>query len=123
MLVIIIIVFLVSWGPKLILQIMKKMEFPILYQTSAFIAFHVINCLPYFQSCINPIIYVMMSKNIRSSIRHLASSLCACKRCTRDRWAESPSHELIQTNHSHIGAGQSYDTYRSYCGTKSTTHV
>ncbi|XP_059162871.1 allatostatin-A receptor-like [Physella acuta] len=83
----------------------------------------VINMLPYIQSCINPIIYVLMSKNIRNSIGQLAASLCACKQCSRDPWADSPSHELMQTNHSQVGAGQSYDTYRSFAGLKSTSHV
>ncbi|KAK6989136.1 hypothetical protein BgiMline_012335, partial [Biomphalaria glabrata] len=81
----------------------------------------VINCLPYFQSCINPLIYVLMSKNIRGSIRKLATTVCACKCCARERWADSPSHELIQTNHS-LMAGHTYDTYPS-CGTKSVSHV
>ncbi|KAK0068636.1 galanin receptor type 1 [Biomphalaria pfeifferi] len=121
MLVIIIVVFLISWGPKLFIQVLKKFQVHFLYQPSAYNAFLVINCLPYFQSCINPLIYVLMSKNIRGSIRKLATTVCACKCCARERWADSPSHELIQTNHS-LMAGHTYDTYPS-CGTKSVSHV
>ncbi|CAG5129115.1 unnamed protein product, partial [Candidula unifasciata] len=82
----------------------------------------VISCLPYLQSCINPIIYVLMSKNIRTSIRKIACSRCPCKCFAENQWTESISHELIKTNQSQ--GASSMETYRSFRSNKSTTaHV
>ncbi|KAK6989137.1 hypothetical protein BgiMline_012336, partial [Biomphalaria glabrata] len=39
MLVIIIVVFLISWGPKLFIQVLKKFQVHFLYQPSAYNAF------------------------------------------------------------------------------------
>lgn len=81
----------------------------------------VVSCLPYFQSCINPLIYVMMSKNIRESIRHIVCSNDSCKCCSRRELPESPSHELLQTNQSH--AVTTIDYYRSFGNHKPTAHL
>ncbi|CAG5131987.1 unnamed protein product, partial [Candidula unifasciata] len=121
MLIIIILVFLICWGPKLIVQVMKKFHASVLYTRPAFIVILVISCLPYFQSCINPLIYFMMSKNIRQSIRHIVCSHATCKRCSRRQLPESPTHELIQTNQSH--AATTVDYYRSFGNHKPTAHL
>ncbi|GFS01946.1 orphan G-protein coupled receptor 23 [Elysia marginata] len=117
MLIIIIVVFFVAWGPKLVLAVLKKYQVSFLYFPSAFVIERIFNILPYVQSSINPIIYVFMSRNIRSSIQHAACLLCACKSCrNRHRVDESPSHELLPTKHTQVEVDSSTTNNRSHFG-------
>ncbi|KAK2141857.1 hypothetical protein LSH36_1031g00010 [Paralvinella palmiformis] len=77
MLLMIIVVFFLCWGPKLVLNVMKRHELKILHLDPAFYVSLVINLLPYIHSCINPIIYSFMSNNFRRSLR------TGCRACSR----------------------------------------
>ncbi|ESO87620.1 hypothetical protein LOTGIDRAFT_91668, partial [Lottia gigantea] len=63
MLITIIIVFLACWGPKLMFRVLQRMNVNIFHQSI------VLECLPYIQSCLNPIIYGFMSRNFRKSMQ------------------------------------------------------
>ncbi|XP_071118624.1 QRFP-like peptide receptor [Haliotis cracherodii] len=69
MLITIIIVFLLCWGPKLIIRILQRRNSGALWYQSALITKIVLDCLPYIQSCLNPIIYGFMSRNFRKSMQ------------------------------------------------------
>ncbi|XP_050402315.1 cholecystokinin receptor type A [Patella vulgata] len=86
MLVVIITVFLVSWGPKLVFHVLKKYRIFSFYSSGVFVAIVVFNLLPYVQSSLNPVIYIIMSKSIRKSIcKSLPTPLIKlCSRCGRD---------------------------------------
>ncbi|CAL1546259.1 unnamed protein product [Lymnaea stagnalis] len=73
MLVAIILAFLICWGPKLILSLLKRARFQWLYIHNAYIIESVLKVLPFVHSCINPIIYGFMSKNFRTRMK------CACR--------------------------------------------
>ncbi|GFN95163.1 cholecystokinin receptor [Plakobranchus ocellatus] len=121
MLIIIIVVFFVAWGPKLVLAVMKKYRVSFLYLPPAFVFERIFNILPFVQSCINPIIYVFMSRNIRTSIQHLACVVCACKSCRKNRPVEeSPSHELLPTKHTQLEIESSKSNHRVPCSGAST---
>lgn len=74
------------------------------------------SCLPYIQSCINPVIYVLMSKKIRESVCSVPCVSAVASLCTRRDVKHSPTHELIATNHSAVVTGMktSLETVRSY---------
>ncbi|XP_064605777.1 galanin receptor type 1-like [Liolophura sinensis] len=74
MLIAVIVVFVLSWGPKLAFQIMQRLHLEIMHYQLAFTCKIILDCLPYIQSCINPLIYGFMSKNFRQSMR------LACRR-------------------------------------------
>ncbi|XP_033738190.1 QRFP-like peptide receptor [Pecten maximus] len=74
MLVAIVVVFCLCWGPKLIYCVLLRLHLPILYHTEAFTTKIILDCLPYVQSCLNPIIYGFMSRNFRRSM------MAACRR-------------------------------------------
>nr|AKQ63023.1 orphan G-protein coupled receptor 23 [Platynereis dumerilii] len=76
MLLTIIVIFLLCWGPKLILTILKRHELAMLHREDAFAINLAINLLPYLQSAVNPIIYGFMSKNFRRSLRSACRSRC-----------------------------------------------
>ncbi|KAL8576567.1 hypothetical protein ACOMHN_003125 [Nucella lapillus] len=79
-------------------------------------------CLPYIQSVINPVIYVLMSKKIRESICTTPCVRCfltrSCRCCARaSHVKQSTTHELLTaTNNSVAGTGMktSLETMRSY---------
>ncbi|KAK7474238.1 hypothetical protein BaRGS_00034530 [Batillaria attramentaria] len=74
------------------------------------------SCLPYVQSVINPVIYVLMSKKIRDSICAVPCVRVLLSCCTRHHAKHSPTHELLATNHSVAVTGMktSLETMRSY---------
>ncbi|XP_061167303.1 cholecystokinin receptor-like [Saccostrea echinata] len=84
MLIAVVLVFLICWGPKLIFDVISKMAPEILFYNEVFRIKIAIECLPYIQSCVNPFVYCFMSKKFRESIRmscrsaHLECHLQAC---------------------------------------------
>ena len=84
MLVSIIMLFTVCWGPSLIDNVLiafgqvNRLNYGNLkYMRQAF------SLMSYFNSCVNPIVYAFMSKNFRDSFRY-ALCLCCCR--WRGRW-------------------------------------
>ncbi|KAL5021582.1 hypothetical protein ScPMuIL_000737 [Solemya velum] len=69
MLIAIIVAFLICWGPKLILRVLMKLQLDSLYSAPVLHVKIVLSCLPYIQSCLNPVIYSFMSGNFRKSLR------------------------------------------------------
>lgn len=78
MLLTIIVIFFFCWGPKYVLNIMKRHELSILHTDSAFHIMLIVNLMPYVQSCVNPVIYSFMSNNFRSSLRTQFRRLRQC---------------------------------------------
>ncbi|XP_076462073.1 allatostatin-A receptor-like [Babylonia areolata] len=121
MLVVIMVVFLVCWGPHLTINMLKRLEVNV-YTHGSYHVWVMFACLPYIQSVINPVIYVLMSKKIRDSIcttpcvRCLLARSCRC--CARGPHVkQSTTHELLTaTNQSVAGTGMktSLETMRSY---------
>lgn len=81
MLMTIVIVFFVCWGPKLVLTVMKRHYILFLHSDNFFNTLLVINLLPYVHSCVNPVIYYLMSNKFRRSMR----VACRCFGCIRQR--------------------------------------
>uniref|UniRef100_T1J9Y4 G-protein coupled receptors family 1 profile domain-containing protein n=1 Tax=Strigamia maritima TaxID=126957 RepID=T1J9Y4_STRMM len=77
MLILVILLFLVCWGPRVIMQILIKhgLTFysPIIYSIR-------VACmqLPFVHSCLNPIIYSLMSSNFRRMILQSCTKHCSC---------------------------------------------
>lgn len=69
MLIAVVVVFLLCWGPKVIFDVIRKMTPESLFFEEAFTIQVVIECLPYIQSCLNPFVYCFMSKKFRESVR------------------------------------------------------
>ncbi|PVD22855.1 hypothetical protein C0Q70_16114 [Pomacea canaliculata] len=115
MLVVIIIVFFICWGPQLIINTMKRLPVNV-YDRHSYHVSVMFSCLPYIQSCINPVIYVLMSKKIRESVCSVPCVSAVASLCTRRDVKHSPTHELIATNHSAVVTGMktSLETVRSY---------
>ena len=85
MLILVIILFLICWGPKLILAMILKLAkvFGLeVYTQPIYVGRVVFSLIPFVHSCINPIIYSFMSKNFRRSLERQLSrccGLCGCK--------------------------------------------
>ncbi|XP_052777883.1 QRFP-like peptide receptor [Mya arenaria] len=69
LLLIIVVAFLLSWGPKLTLRIIQKLRLDILFSESAYAIKVFVDWLPYIQACINPVCYCFMSRKFRRSVR------------------------------------------------------
>ncbi|KAL4219805.1 hypothetical protein ACF0H5_020217 [Mactra antiquata] len=86
MLITVIVIFLICWGPKLIFRIIKYSDYAVYTYTEAHFNLQIaLQCLPYVQSCLNPLIYGFMSKNFRKSVvtscnNHMIGSQCRGRR-------------------------------------------
>nr|CAD7415341.1 unnamed protein product [Timema cristinae] len=77
MLVLVVVLFVICWGPMLIDNLLTaydvlpklRTEPPLKHMATAF------HLMAYFNSCINPIVYGFMSKNFRESFY---KALCLC---------------------------------------------
>ena len=92
MLILVVVLFLICWGSRIILEIFIKYGLENfsqeIYKTRV-----AINLLPYIHSCINPFIYTLMSKNFRRSAlrrwQRLSAACCtlACYCCRQHQAA------------------------------------
>ncbi|CAL8104804.1 unnamed protein product [Orchesella dallaii] len=84
MLILIIILFLICWGPKLILNITLKLAlifgYPI-YSQEVYVCRVAFSLIPFVHSCINPIVYSFMSKNFRRSMNRQLGRCCVVCGC------------------------------------------
>ncbi|XP_074654545.1 cholecystokinin receptor type A-like [Tubulanus polymorphus] len=74
MLITLVVIFLLCWGPKLILQVLIKYKAGYLYAKGAQYGKAFLYLLPYIQSCVNPIVYGFMSSNFRRGLRNACRS-------------------------------------------------
>ncbi|XP_053395816.1 endothelin receptor type B-like [Mercenaria mercenaria] len=100
MLVTVVVMFLLCWGPKLILQVLKSLQLEALYYPEVFQAQIGIYCLTYVQSCVNPIIYGLMCKNFRTCLRHYCSRICCCRKSEDINVLTNMSGEMDSRNSS-----------------------
>ncbi|XP_052827320.1 somatostatin receptor type 2 isoform X2 [Octopus bimaculoides] len=78
MLLAIILIFLLCWGPKLLFRLMRRVDTaPYFTSPSLFIKI-IFDFSPYIQSCINPVVYFFMSRNFRKSMRYVCHKYCHC---------------------------------------------
>lgn len=76
MLILVIVLFLICWGSRLSMEISIKVGLSTFSQEIYFLRI-AINLLPYVHSCLNPLIYSLMSKNFRRSMwRRLHCCCC-----------------------------------------------
>ncbi|XP_037092317.1 galanin receptor type 2-like isoform X2 [Pollicipes pollicipes] len=81
MLILIIALFMLCWGPRLIMRLMMVLGLPF-YSNSTYslkVAFYL---LPFVHSCMNPVIYTLMSTNFRRLLSN-SSAVKYASRCCR----------------------------------------
>ncbi|CAG5123002.1 unnamed protein product, partial [Candidula unifasciata] len=81
MLITIVLVFLLCWGPKLLFSIFQRIGFNWIYNHWAYTLKITINLLPFIHSCLNPIIYGFMSRSFRSRMKNA----CRAYTCHKPR--------------------------------------
>ncbi|XP_074654542.1 somatostatin receptor type 2-like [Tubulanus polymorphus] len=81
MLITVVVIFLVCWGPKLIFAVLIRYRLQFLYEDESFpIVKGFIYLLPYVQSCVNPIVYGFMSSNFQRGLRHVCRAYVCHRR-------------------------------------------
>ncbi|CAL4101407.1 unnamed protein product, partial [Meganyctiphanes norvegica] len=82
MLLVVVVLFFVSWAPLLITNMLQAWDFLPRYSTSPFFKHfkNAVQWLAYSNSCINPLVYGFLSKNFRASFY---AAMCPCLRPAR----------------------------------------
>ncbi|CAL4068198.1 unnamed protein product, partial [Meganyctiphanes norvegica] len=80
MLIVVVALFLLCWGPRIIIDILINLGLQSFNQFFYF-SKQLFVLLPFVHCCINPIIYCFMSKNFRRSMRRLFRYPCMGRRC------------------------------------------
>ncbi|KAK2721957.1 galanin receptor 2a-like [Artemia franciscana] len=96
MLILVVALFLLCWGPKFIVDTVKHQEsfaaFTALFYKINYISY----LLPFIHSCVNPVIYSFMSKNFRESMKRRWQCLMDRLRGRKRRTSlDYPSGELL----------------------------
>ena len=76
MLICIVIVFLLCWGPRFIMELLMKMQFSWLYYQHVYVIRTVLFLLPMVHAILNPMIYFIMSRNFRNSVVKKCANGC-----------------------------------------------
>ena len=84
MLIVVVVLFLLCWGPKIIIDTLIVLQKQIFSQE--FYALQIVfTLLQFIHCCINPIIYCFMSNNFRKSMSRVFGKSCCspnmCKKC------------------------------------------
>lgn len=82
MLILVVFLFYVSWGPRLTMDVLQKLH-KVPFTQDVYLLRIVLNLMTFFHGCINPFVYSFMSKNFRNSLMKHWQNLkksCACGR-------------------------------------------
>lgn len=128
MLILIIFLFLICWGPKLLLNIVLKLSlifgYPI-YSPEVYLCRVIFSLIPFVHSCINPIVYSFMSKNFRRAMNRQLARLCAACGCKcGDNCGQNPnSIPLRSTARTRTTSQAIESTYCQVSDMASTRHT
>ncbi|WAR23198.1 GPR54-like protein, partial [Mya arenaria] len=117
MLVTVVVLFILCWGPKLILELFKRLRLDFVYYPEVFQAQIGIYCLTYVQSCVNPVIYGLMCRNFRQSLKYACSTLCSCKRSKDD------INVILENFSLEVESRYSADNYKKSINRHGTSHM
>ena len=99
MLILVIVFFLICWGPRIILEIIIKHNLhsftQIIYTLRV-----TLYLLPYVHACMNPFIYSFMSKNFRRSLQRQMEKM-GCKKRNRSGSSRTIHGSWTRTSKSH----------------------
>lgn len=95
MLVLVIILFMICWGPRLFINAIIKYGLN-RYDVTAYRARVVCYLLSFIHSCLNPIVYTLMSSNVRQMM--LRSVEGSCSSIAKSKWCTSMCAWCICTN-------------------------
>ncbi|XP_047500273.1 pyroglutamylated RF-amide peptide receptor-like [Penaeus chinensis] len=87
MLIVVVVLFIICWGPLLILNMLTAHDIVPNISVSTKYARTVLDLLSYFNSCMNPVVYGFMSRNFRKGFKR-----ALCNLARRDDGNQSLSH-------------------------------
>ena len=79
MLICVVVLFLLCWGPRFIMELLIKMRFDWVYQNHVYLVRTIISLLPMIHAILNPVVYFIMSKNFRQSVVTKCNQVCCRK--------------------------------------------
>ncbi|XP_069162080.1 QRFP-like peptide receptor [Procambarus clarkii] len=91
MLVVVVVLFIVCWGPVLVLNVMQAFRLVPHIDVSTKHVKTLLDLLSYFNSCMNPVVYGFMSKNFRKGFKR---ALCSLGHSGEHQRSISQSHTL-----------------------------
>ena len=88
MLICVVILFLLCWGPRFIMELLMKMQFSWLYYEHVYVIRIILFLLPMVHAILNPVVYFVMSRNFRQSVVDKCTKGC-CRKLTNQQPAGS----------------------------------
>ena len=109
MLICVVVMFLLCWGPRFIMEFLIKMQFDWIYQGHVFVIRTYIFLLPMIHAILNPVVYFIMSRNFRQSVVTKCSQAC-CRRPREGSFEDLALHprtshirnSTILVHHNHV---------------------
>ena len=68
MLICVVVLFLVCWGPRFVLEFLLKLQLDVFFSPVVYWTRVAVFLLPFVHAVVNPVIYIAMSNNIRAAV-------------------------------------------------------
>lgn len=95
MLICVVILFLLCWGPRFIMELLMKMQFSWLYYEHVYVIRIILFLLPMVHAILNPVVYFVMSRNFRNSVVDKCTKGC-CRKLTNQQPGSFEDLEMRQ---------------------------
>ena len=96
MLICVVVLFLLCWGPRFVMELLFKIGFDWLYSKHVYLIRTYIFLLPMVHAILNPVVYFIMSRNFRQSVVEKCSGVC-CKRPQQGSFEDLAMHQAPRT--------------------------
>lgn len=93
MLICVVMLFLLCWGPRFIMELLMKMQFSWLYYEHVYVIRIILFLLPMVHAILNPVVYFIMSRNFRTSV------VTKCAKCCKKSRNLGSFEDLAMKNH------------------------
>ena len=99
MLICVVILFLLCWGPRFIMEFLIKMRLAEFVDYTSYIVRVVLYLLPMVHSLLNPVVYFIMNSTFRNSVVSKYNQCCSSSSCHHQRDHQTQDHlvELKQS--------------------------
>ncbi|XP_035226900.1 allatostatin-A receptor-like [Stegodyphus dumicola] len=105
MLILVVILFLVCWGPRLIMEIILKCCLDV-FNHGIYTTRFIFYLLPFVHSCLNPMVYCFMSSKFRHRLLH-----CCCRNKQPEHHPMRLKSSMLRNSNSRVGSSHTFSSY------------
>ncbi|CAN7941217.1 unnamed protein product [Ixodes hexagonus] len=110
MLILVVVLFLLCWGPRLIMEIVVKCCLNV-FNHGVYAVRVLFYLLPFVHSCLNPIVYCFMSSKFRRRMLRCCQRTCLAPRCPTRSAAAASRTSSTRNGTARLGSTYTFTSY------------